>query len=121
MKINAFLLIFVFCVFTINNNNKVNAFESQEEDLDSDEMILKIKNFLDVLAENIKKRQNFQEGTKLIVTDTRENINDNTNVYVKKFDLGMLKDELSLFLEDLNKIVNKIFKYIYLNNREKAN
>jgi len=65
-------------------------------------MILKIKKFLDVYAENIKKRQNIQEGVKVLVpTDKSSESND---LYVKNFDINHLKDELTDFLDEINKI-----------------
>ena len=97
-------LVSVFLLILLCN---LTLFTSQITDnnveIDSDEMVMKMKKFLDVYTEHLKKTQNRKEAFKLIIPS--EDDHKTITTYTENFDLKNFKEELESFIETLNKIV----------------
>ena len=66
-------------------------------------MVMKMKKFLDVYTEQLKKNQNKKEAYKLIIP--AEDDHKSITTYTENFDLKSFKEEIESFIETLNKIV----------------
>jgi len=103
VKIGIMILIFYLAYF-------VNSQFGATNDVDSDDMIMQMRKFLDVYAERLKKNQNRKEAYKLLLPSGRGGGHESKVKFSENFDLKSLKEEIESFLETLNKIREKQLK-----------
>jgi len=98
------ILIYSYIIIFLSNI-KFHSFQEIDNlpEVESDEMVLKMKKFLDVYAARIKKNQNRKNALKIIIPSKN---NKNTAIYSENFSLKGFKDDIERFIDSVNKIVS---------------
>jgi len=101
--------IIILLLYSISSNvNYTNAFNlnlDQTYDSDPDEMIYKIKNFLDVYSKQLQNKR-YKKVIKVLLPITN-NTNDPTQ-YIESLNIDEVKQDVENFLDFVKKIVRNL-------------
>jgi len=104
MKFFANIIILLLYSISINVNSlkSFNFNEEQSFDSDPDEMIYKIKNFIDIYSKQLQNKH-YKKVNKILLPIT--NVTNNPIQYVENFDLDGMKQDVENYLDIVKKIV----------------